>query len=366
MAYRAPGKHFRKGMTLVEVMRMFPDDATAEKWFVEQRWPMGVHCPNCGSTNIQDRLNRKPQPYRCRDCRKDFSVKTGSLMHGSKLGFQVWALAIYLLATNLKSVSSMKLHRDLGVTQKTAWYLAQRIRETWVDYREPFAGPVEVDETYMGGKKKNMSRARRKATPGRGTVGKTAVVGARDRATGRVSAKVVNRTDRPTLHDFVRQRAAEDAKVYTDEASAYKGMPFNHESVTHSAGEYVRGMAHVNGMESFWSMLKRGYQGTFHQLSVKHLQRYVGEFAGRHNQRSADTISQMEAMAEQLAGEASSVQGSDPKEMVGWVGGASSCFLTQAFGKPVRSRFRPQVTRRPPEGPSCGADIRNRPATGCS
>ena len=129
-----------------------------------------------------------------------------------------------------------------------------------------------------------------------------AVVGARDRATGRVSATVVNRTDRPTLQDFVRNRAAEDATVYTDEASAYKGMPFNHEAVTHSAGEYVRGMAHVNGMESFWSMLKRGNRGTFRHLNVKHRQQYVGEFSGRHNQRSADTISQMESMAEQLAG----------------------------------------------------------------
>ena len=302
MAHQAPGKHFRKGMTLVEVMRMFPDDATAERWFIDMRWPMGVHCPDCGSMSVQERPTRKPQPYRCRDCRKDFSVKTGSLMHGSKLGFQVWALAIYLLATNLKSVSSMKLHRDLGVTQKTAWYLSQRIRETWVDHRESFSGPVEVDETYVGGKKKNMSKARRKATPGRGTVGKAAVAGARDRATGRVSASVVDRTDKATLQKFVRERARAGAKVYTDEASAYEGMPFNYEAVKHGAGEYVRGMAHTNGIESFWAMLKRAHKGTFHQLSIKHLQRYVCEFAGRHNQRSADTVSQMEAIAEGLNG----------------------------------------------------------------
>ncbi|MCY4463520.1 MAG: IS1595 family transposase [Albidovulum sp.] len=110
---------------------MFPDDASAKKWFVEQRWPGGETCPCCQSKNVQIRKNRKQQPYRCCDCRKDFSTKNGTLMEGSKLDFQVWIIAIYLLSTNLKSVSSMKLSRDLEVTQKTAWYLAQHIRETW-------------------------------------------------------------------------------------------------------------------------------------------------------------------------------------------------------------------------------------------
>jgi len=128
---KAPGKSFRKGLSLVKFTRMFPDDAVAEKWFVEQRWPEGATCPCCQSHNVQIRPTRKPQPYRCSTCRKDFSTKTGTLMEGSKLGFQVWITAIYLLSTNLKSVSSMKLSRDMEVTQKTAWYLAQRIRETW-------------------------------------------------------------------------------------------------------------------------------------------------------------------------------------------------------------------------------------------
>ena len=141
---------------------MFPDDRTSEQWFTEQRWPDGAACPQCGSVNVHERPTRKPQPYRCRDCRKDFSVRTGTLMHGSNLGFQKWAIAIYLVTTNLKGVSSMKLHRDLKVTQKTAWYLAHRIRETWEDNALPFAGPVEVDETYIGGKAANRPLAKRR------------------------------------------------------------------------------------------------------------------------------------------------------------------------------------------------------------
>ena len=302
MAHKAPGKHFRKGLSLVKITRMFPDDAAAERWFVETRWPDGIHCLACGSTNVQERPTRKPQPYRCRDCRKDFSVKLGTLMEGSKLGFQVWAIAIYLLATNLKSVSSMKLHRDLGITQKSAWYLAQRIRETWRDNSDPFNGPVEADETYIGGKRKNMPKAKRAALTGRGAVGKAIVVGAKDRETNRIAARTVENTDGATLKGFIGEHTAPGAKVFTDEASGYQGMDFEHEAVNHSAGEYVRGMAHTQGIESFWSMLKRGYQGTFHHFSEKHMDRYVTEFAGRHNDREADTLQIMGHMAKGFEG----------------------------------------------------------------
>ena len=180
----------------------------------------------------------------------------------------------------------MKLHRDLKVTQKTAWFMLHRIREAWAT--EPaalFSGPVEVDETYIGGRRKNMPKAKRQALTGRGAVGKAIVAGAKDRATNRVSAAVIEGTDKPTLQRFVANRTADGAKVYTDEHGSYQGMTFDHEAVNHGVGEYVRQQAHVNGMESFWSMLKRGYQGTFHHLSAKHLNRYVGEFAGRHNVR---------------------------------------------------------------------------------
>ncbi|MDE0372433.1 MAG: IS1595 family transposase [Rhodospirillales bacterium] len=306
MAHKAPGKYYRKGVTLLELTRMFPDDATAERWFVKTLWPKGPVCPHCGSLNIQERPTRKPQPYRCRDCRRDFSVKTGSLMHGSKLGCRTWAFAIYLLTTGIKGVSSMKLHRDLGVTQKTAWFLAHRIRENFETISVPFRGPVEVDETYFGGRRKNMSNAKRqeirKTVGGRGAVGKTAVAGAKDRHTNQVRAEVVTATDRATLHPFVGASAAPGAKVFTDDARAYHGMPFDHETVKHSVSQYVNGMAHTNGIESFWALLKRGYHGTYHHVSEKHLGRYVDEFSGRFNSRDRDTLDQMALIARGLSG----------------------------------------------------------------
>ena len=299
---KGPGKNYRSGISLVRLMQMFPDDETAAAWFVKQRWADGIRCAYCESDNVQDGTTHPTMPYRCRACRKFFSVKTGTVMQSSKLGYQVWALAIYIMTTGLKGVSSMKLHRDLNVTQKTAWHLAHRIRETWQDKQVSFFGPVEVDETFIGGKERNKHASKRQ-NAGRGTVGKTAVAGVRDRSTNRVSAAVISGTDRPTLQAFVGKRVSAGAQVYTDEHAGYRGMVgVHHQTVRHSAGEFVNELAHTNGIESFWATLKRGYIGTYHQFSVKHLDRYVAEFEGRHNTRRSDTIDQMTIMAQGMEG----------------------------------------------------------------
>ena len=301
------GKSHREGLTIVQLMDMFPTEEAAVTWFESVIWPDGRHCPKCGSVRTRDASHAK-MPYWCTDCRSYFSVKTNTPLANSKIPMRKWVIAIYLCLTSLKSISSMKLSRDLGVKQQTAWFMIHRIREAWAgDDGEDFDGPAEIDETYIGGKRENMPLAKRKALreagAGRGAVGKTAVIGVKDRATNEVRAEVIRRNDGETLKGFVREHVEPGATIYTDEAAAYKGMPeFNHESVNHSVSEYVRGMAHTNGIESFWSMFERGFHGTFHKISPKHLQRYVSEFAAKHNIRESDTLIQMRDTVARLVG----------------------------------------------------------------
>jgi len=221
----------------------------------------------------------------------------------SKVPLRKWAVAIYLELTSLKSISSMKLHRDIKVSQPTAWFMLHRIREAWGEPngKPPMGGPVEVDETYFGGKRRNLSPREREALTGRGAKGKTAVVGLKDRACNEIRAKVIQRVDGPTLQGFVQDNTETGTRVYTDEALAYDGIP-NHGTVKHSVKEYVRGMAHTNGIESFWAVLKRAHKGTFHKISPKHLDRYVREFAGKHNLRHLDTRDQMASVVAALIG----------------------------------------------------------------
>ena len=301
MTQKAPGKSHRQGITLMELADMFPDEQSAVDWFETVVWGGERRCGHCEGTDTYRVKSGQPMPYRCRECKRYFSVKTGTLMGGSPLPIQKWVYAIYLDVTSLKGVSSMKLHRDIGVCQKTAWFMQQRIREAFAELVpvELMAGPIEVDETYVGGLERNKHANKRLGK--NHWQGKTAVVGARDRATGQVAVQVVDRTDSETLQGFVEERRVPNAPIYTDGAPAYDGLE-NRSLVRHSVGEYVRGQVHTNGVESFWSTLKRAHKGVFHRLSAKHLQRYANEFAGRHNIRNLDTADQMAHLAAAMVG----------------------------------------------------------------
>ena len=292
-------------ISVAELFRIFPDEDSCYEWFEQTRWNGKPICPHCGGVDNISQPPSKPHHYWHKDCRKQFTVTTKTCMHATKRPLQDWIYTIYSVMTGRKGVSAMQLSKKLGVHYRTAWHMLHRVREACSNGDFTLNNVVEVDETYLGGKEDN-KHASKKLKAGRGTVGKQAVLGMRERD-GKVKAMPVEKTDARTLQGVICESVEEGSTVYTDDHRSYLGLDeigYEHGSVKHSAKEYINGMIHTNGIESVWAVLKRGYTGTYHHFDLKHMQRYLNEFTFRLNEGNCevDTIDRMEAWARGIGG----------------------------------------------------------------
>ncbi len=267
-----------------EFFKMFPTEDIAIEYFEELRWGEGMYCPHCDSERSITKLKWRPY-YLCNDCRKRFTVRTDTVFARSHVPLQKWLYAMYLLETSRKGISSIQLSKQLGVRQATAWFMLHRLREACDIVAEPLEGTVEVDEAFIGGSKKFMHYDKKKQLPPGPLGGKTTVIGLRERETGRVIAHPIPNRSTATLTDEVLRNVKEGATVHTDDHSGYwmLGEWYDHASVQHSEWQFMDGDITTNGIESVWAVLKRGFKGTYHHWSKKHMRRYVNEFVFRLN-----------------------------------------------------------------------------------
>jgi transposase-like protein len=272
--------------TLMEAVRYFADPDVALAHMVELRWPNGVHCPHCGRTDVRFIATRRLWECKEKHAKRQFSAKVGTIFEDSALPLDKWFVAIWMVANCKNGISSYEMARALGITQKSAWHMNHRIRLAMkLGTIEKLTGECEADETYVGGKAANRHKGDPKNGPG--TAGKVGVIGVLERG-GKAVAAVIECADTRTLDSFVHTYVSTTATlVSTDEHSGYRhlGRSYNHGVVRHSAGEYVNGRVHSNGIENFWSLLKRTIKGTYIAVEPFHLGRYVDEQVFRFNER---------------------------------------------------------------------------------
>jgi len=281
-----------KFKNLFDLLKYFKDESTCRDYLEQIRWNGQVICQykDCGHNHVHKCATR----YKCAKCKRMFSVRANTIFEDSHIPLQKWFAAIYLITSHKKGISSHQLHRDIGVTQKTAWFLNHRVRNSMgLTSTEQLSGTIEADETFIGGSEKNKhAHKRTDNNQGRSVKTKTPVAGVVQRG-GELRAKKIANTNGYNLRPFVKENVAFGSTVNTDEWGGYNGLAqlFHHKRINHLTGEYVNGETHTNTMESFWALLKRGVYGIYHHVSDKHLQRYVDEFVFRYNSRefSEDT-----------------------------------------------------------------------------
>ena len=297
--------HGETTISTYEFLDMIPDADAARLYLEERRWHGSPTCPLCGAfEKITARTGKRVGYYRCHDCAGEFTVRTGTIFERSHVPLNKWVYTMYLVVTARKGISSLQLSKEIGVTQKTAWFMLGRLREAVGDDDNTLSGIVEVDETYIGGKEANKHEDK-KRHDGRGPVGKTPVLGMRERG-GKSIAQPIAGTDGETLRATIEQHVEQGSTVYTDEHRGYNALKgFTRGTVNHGAKEYVgAGDIHINSAESMWAVLKRSIYGTWHHVSVKHLNRYVSESTFRLNEGSVHyhTLDRLAAFVESAFG----------------------------------------------------------------